>query len=193
MLDAVLLSYSCRVKNPHQAIRSKLNGQNIIDVKEEDLIHFSNLSHLDISDNQVLLSQLVNLCNLEELDIQYNNLSFLAINSDNFPKLQTLKLSYNKIPPSHIIELGNLVSLRCLEMASNDLCTLPSTMSFLPNLQELNLSGNNFNSESVLVKPHELFLALGTLPSLQMLNLSRNKFKGFHHESVAESDEPLFT
>ena len=114
----------------------------------------------------MLLSQLVNLTSLEELDIQYNNLSFLAINSDNFPHMHTLKLSYNKIPPSHIIELGNLQSLQCLDMASNDLCTLPSTMSFLTNLMELNLSGNNFNSESVLVKPHELFLALGTIPRL---------------------------
>ncbi len=51
------------------------------------MLLFSNLTHLDISDNQVLLSQLVNLHNLEELDIQYNNLSFLAINRDNFPHL----------------------------------------------------------------------------------------------------------
>ncbi len=38
------------------------------------------LTHLDISDNQVLLSQLLNLVSLEELDIQYNNLDHLQLN-----------------------------------------------------------------------------------------------------------------
>ena len=36
MLDGLLLMYSCRVKNPHQAIKSKLAGENIVDVREED-------------------------------------------------------------------------------------------------------------------------------------------------------------
>jgi|TARA_B110000285_G_scaffold149117_1_gene166452 hypothetical protein len=56
MLDGFFLLYSCRVKIPNQAIKSKLSGQNIIDVKEEDLVYFTNLTHLDISDNSVLLS-----------------------------------------------------------------------------------------------------------------------------------------
>ena len=51
MLDAQLLLYSCRVKQPRQAIKSKLAGENIVDVKEEDLIEFINLTTLDISDN----------------------------------------------------------------------------------------------------------------------------------------------
>lgn len=77
MLDGFFLLYSCRVKIPNQAIKSKLSGQNIIDVKEEDLVYFTNLTHLDISDNNVLLSQLLNLVSLEDLDIQYNNLNQL--------------------------------------------------------------------------------------------------------------------
>ena len=51
VLDALLLANSCRVNHPSQAIKSKLAGENIVDVKEEDLIHFSNLTTLDISDN----------------------------------------------------------------------------------------------------------------------------------------------
>ena len=38
-------------------------------------MYFPNLTHLDISDNNVKLSQLLNLVNLEELDIQYNNIN----------------------------------------------------------------------------------------------------------------------
>jgi hypothetical protein len=51
MLDGFLLLYSCRVKLPHEAIRSKLAGENIVDVREEDLIYFKNLTYLDVSDN----------------------------------------------------------------------------------------------------------------------------------------------
>lgn len=75
VLDGLLLMFSCRVKNPNQAIRSKLANEQINEVREEDLMYFPNLTHLDISDNNVKLSQLLNLVNLEELDIQYNNIN----------------------------------------------------------------------------------------------------------------------
>lgn len=64
--------YSCRVKLPHEAIRSKLASMNIVEVTEEDLEYFKNLTYLDISDNQVYMHNLMNLTNLQELDIQYN-------------------------------------------------------------------------------------------------------------------------
>ena len=64
--------YSCRVRLPHEAIRSKLASMNIVEVTEEDLEYFKNLTYLDISDNQVYMHNLMNLTNLQELDIQYN-------------------------------------------------------------------------------------------------------------------------
>mmetsp|Transcript_37165 Transcript_37165/g.48891 ORF Transcript_37165/g.48891 Transcript_37165/m.48891 type:complete len:80 (-) Transcript_37165:2342-2581(-) len=72
VLDGFLLLYSCRVKLPHEAIRSKLAGMNINDVTEEDLEFFKNLTFLDISDNRVNMHQLMNLAALQELDMQYN-------------------------------------------------------------------------------------------------------------------------
>lgn len=56
VLDGILLMHSCRVRNPMQAIRSKLTSENIVDVREEDLIYFRNLTHLDLSDNHVNLN-----------------------------------------------------------------------------------------------------------------------------------------
>jgi hypothetical protein len=39
---------------PHEAIRSKLSGENIMDVREEDLLYFKqNLKFLDVSDNHI--------------------------------------------------------------------------------------------------------------------------------------------
>ena len=98
MLDGLLLMYSCRVKNPNLAIKSKLTGENIVDVREEDLLYFPNLTHLDVSDNQIAFGQLFNLVSLQELDIQYNNISQIHLNQGCFPKMQTLILSYNKVP-----------------------------------------------------------------------------------------------
>lgn len=68
-LDGFLLLYSCRVKLPHEAIRSKLASMNINDVTEEDLEFFKNLTYLDISDNRVNMHQLMNLTALQELDL----------------------------------------------------------------------------------------------------------------------------
>jgi hypothetical protein len=44
-----------------EAIRSKLSSQNIIEVREEDLIYFKNLISLDLSDNAIAMSSLKNL------------------------------------------------------------------------------------------------------------------------------------
>ena len=58
VLDGFLLLYSCRVKLPHEAIRSRLASMNIVEVTEEDLEFFKNLTFLDISDNRVQMHQL---------------------------------------------------------------------------------------------------------------------------------------
>jgi len=60
------------VKLPHEAIRSKLAGENIIDVREEDLVYFKNLSFIDLSDNHLNLGWIQNFGGLQELDMQYN-------------------------------------------------------------------------------------------------------------------------
>ncbi|CDW85027.1 leucine rich repeat family protein [Stylonychia lemnae] len=186
ILDGFLLLYSCRVKLPHEAIRSKLSGENIVDVREEDLVYFKqNLKYLDVSDNNINIDQLINLQNLEELDLQYNNLDNIQLQEGVFPQLAILHLSYNKIPPSHLQQLQYLPKLRVLNIASNDFCTLPSDLSFLKCLEEINLSSNNFSTDSLLVNPNKLFAAMATIPSLKKLNLSRNKFKAFHSEDLS--------
>ena len=39
LLDGFLILYSCRVKLPHEAIKSKLASQKIVEVIEEDLCY----------------------------------------------------------------------------------------------------------------------------------------------------------
>lgn len=40
LLDGFLVLYSCRVRLPHEAIKSKLTSKQIVDVIEEDLCYF---------------------------------------------------------------------------------------------------------------------------------------------------------
>lgn len=136
------------------------------------------------------MQQLSNLIAIEELDLQYNNIDHLELPQGSFQKLVSLKLSYNRIPPAQIAELSQLPKLKILDLASNDLCTLPSDMSFLPELEQLNLACNNFSSDSVLVSPSQLFVALSTIPKLKRLDLSRNKFTQFHVEDLENFGTP---
>ena len=172
------------MKLPHEAIRSKLSGQNIVEVVEEDLCYFQNLTYLDLSDNRVKIEQLSNLTNLAELNLQFNSLASLLINEDMFPQLEKLHLSFNHIPVSHIANLRHLRCLQVLDLASNDLVTLPEDLSFLMSVEELNLSSNQFNSESTLVQPEKLFFSIGQMPKLKRLNVARNKFVKFHFEEL---------
>mmetsp|Transcript_19051 Transcript_19051/g.25779 ORF Transcript_19051/g.25779 Transcript_19051/m.25779 type:complete len:129 (-) Transcript_19051:1960-2346(-) len=53
LLDGFLILFSCRVRLPHEAIKSKLASKQIVDVIEEDLCYFQNLTTLDLADNKV--------------------------------------------------------------------------------------------------------------------------------------------
>lgn len=111
VLDGFILLYSCRVKFPVEAIRSKLSGQNFVEVIEEDLGYFQNLTYLDLSDNKIRIEQLANLYNLVELNLQFNSMKSLLLTQDMFPVLEKLHLSYNNIPVSHLINLKHLKNL----------------------------------------------------------------------------------
>ncbi len=113
MLDGFLILYSCRVKLPHEAIRSKLVSQKIVEVIEEDLCYFQNLSTLDLSDNNIKLEQLRNLKSLADLNLQYNNISVLQpAQQDEFSKLEILNLSYNLLHPQTLANLYSFPKLK---------------------------------------------------------------------------------
>ena len=56
-----MLMHSCWVKLPNEALKSKLSGQALEDVVEEDLTYFKNLAYLDVSDNHLRMNQFENL------------------------------------------------------------------------------------------------------------------------------------
>lgn len=162
LLDGFLILYSCRVKLPHEAIKSKLASQKIVEVIEEDLCYFQNLNAIDLSDNKVRLEQLRNLKSLVDVNLQYNNIqSIPPLVKDDFPKLEVLNLSYNQITPASIRHLYQLSRLKTLDLQGNNLVTLPDDIKELKYLEELNLSSNNLSSQSTLINPAILMKVLG--------------------------------
>ena len=180
-----MLLYSCRVKLPQEAVKSRLTSSHISDVVEDDLLYFKNLVYLDISDNEIRMEQLSNITSLRELIIQSNNITSLNIQPNTFPHLEILDLSYNWIPSAHLLTLQHLTRLRTLNLESNDLTTLPSNLSFLNTLDTLNLSNNNFTSDNLIIDPSSLISSIFTIPKLRRLNLSRNKFRSLHLDQVS--------
>ena len=59
---------------PHEAIRCKLNGEFLGDVAEEDMRFFTNLSTLDLSDNNLNLEHLDCLPNVVDLNLMCNKI-----------------------------------------------------------------------------------------------------------------------
>lgn len=117
LLDGFLILFSCRVKLPHESIKSKLASQNIVEVIEEDLCYFQNLNSIDLSDNRVRLEQLKNLKALSEVNLQYNQIQNIPpLSVDDFPKLENLNLSYNNLTPSSLRNIYNLKKLKILDL-----------------------------------------------------------------------------
>ena len=143
LLDGFLILYSCRVKLPHEAIKSKLDHQSIMEVIEEDLCYFQNLNSIDLSDNRVRLEQLRNLKSLSEINLQYNYIRIIPqLAADDFEKLEVLNLSYNSITPASIRSLYTCRRLKSLDLQGNNLVTLPEDIGKFDALEDMDLSSN---------------------------------------------------
>lgn len=181
LLDGFLILYSCRVKLPHEAITSKLASQKIVDVIEEDLCYFQNLSTVDLSDNRVRLEQLRNLKCLAEVNLQFNSITSIPqLSPKDFASLEVLNLAFNQISQDSIRSLYACTRLKKLDLSSNGLQGIPADIKMLGHLECLNLAGNQMDSLSNSVNPSLTFKALGSLPHLKILNLSRNRFFRLH-------------
>lgn len=190
LLDGFLILFSCRVRLPHEAIKSKLASKQIVDVIEEDLCYFQNLTALDLADNKVRMEQLRNLKYLQELNLQFNQISQIPpLGEKDFSGLENLNLSYNKLNFESIRSLYSCKNLKQLDLAANNLEQLPDDMFHFENLEDLNLSSNFFSSVPSVGSPVIVFKTIGSLRRLKRLNLSRNKFFKFHSEMLDQRND----
>ncbi|OQR93312.1 hypothetical protein THRCLA_08473 [Thraustotheca clavata] len=181
-LDGFLLLDTCRVEFPEEASRADVNGTNITSVIADDLQYFTNLSCLDMSDNQAPFEPLGALPVLKELDFQCNALHKIT-NLVGFDCLEWLNLSFNCLVGKDIEELSKLPKLRELYLASNWITSLPPVMDRFARLETLSLERNNIQGIG-------LFLLLAVAPRLRNLNLSHNKITEFPENALTINEKP---
>lgn len=178
VLDGGFIVAACGVDTPEDISTARLQHCGLVDCVEEDMAHFTNLAHLDVSGNAVSFESLSLLPRIEVLEMALNGLNWVDPRA-GFQTLSILDLSFNKIQPDAILNLGRLPNLTSLDLSNNDLRELPLSMAAsevatFENLETLNLNDNFLTSPGV-------FQALAGLPSLLMLDLNNNKIEFVPH------------
>lgn len=196
MLDGFMLLESAGVQDPMEAKEVVINDARIRGVVTEDLAYFTNLTFIDLGENDAIhLGDIIGLealsevhmhcCNVDtfrlprEDELQMLRQQGLYASASVFPNLVTLNVSFNRIRSSELLQLGQLHALERLDLSSNNLRSLPADMSFLPNVTMLALENNNFVSSDVI-------LSLATMPSLVEVNLNRNRLSSIPRLSVED-------
>lgn len=67
---------------------------------------------------------------------------------DDFPQLETLNISYNKINFAGVQNLMNIKKLKSLDLTGNGLTAMPSDLAKFANIEELILTDNNLGNKS---------------------------------------------
>lgn len=191
VLDANLLMEAAKANDPLEVIRVNLSGERIGEVDTYYLKLFSNLAHLDLSDNAIRIELLTAFESLSDLNLMCNKINQLAeLPEYVFRCLEILNLSFNHIPSPDILKLTSLTNLHTLDLSANELCTLPENLSGFKQLRDLKLSNNLFTTDSVLFSASQLFASLASIPHLRKLDISRNKLRGIHSDLLTERSFP---
>ena len=202
MLDGFMLLERAGVQDPMDAKEVVINDARIRGVVTEDLGYFTNLTFIDLGENDAIhLGDIIGLealtevhmhcCNVDtfrlpkEEELQMMRQQGLYSSASVFPSLVTLNVSFNRIRSSELLQLNQLRALERLDLSSNNLKSLPSDMSFLPNVTMLALENNNFASPDVI-------LSLATMPSLVEVNLNRNRLSSIPRLSVEDGTGVCF-
>ncbi|KAJ0401936.1 hypothetical protein ATCC90586_008267 [Pythium insidiosum] len=154
---------------------------NITSVISEDLLFFSNLRRLDISDNEAPFEPFSSLPQLVELDIQCNALQNVVV-GNGFQQLEVLNASFNCLTSKDIDQLSTLLRIRELYVSHNWIRTLPPVMDRFSRLETLSLEQNGITGD-------EVFNFLAIMPRLRNLNLSHNKLTAFPEAALSVQDK----
>jgi hypothetical protein len=176
--------------SPDDLVSLNLTSLQIVDVREEDLEHFTHLDRLDLGDNQLnqenVLEQMARLPRLGTLSLACNSICSLTPPSALLRYLRSLDLSYNELHGDVLANLGRLPSLTFLNLSSNCISSVPPEEDLygLQSLEELVLDAND------LVQFIQ-WRSLDALPRLRKLSLASNRVKRLKDDAVSsgESDE----
>lgn len=171
VLDGFLLIDAGKVDFPDELTRVDLTSRQLHKVATEDLEYFTQLTTVDLGDNELKLEQLAAFPVLEEAHLNCNNIRNIPrIVPDMFRKLKHLDLSHNLLKPDQIGYLSNIATLSELNLSGNGLDMIPKNMVEFVNLQVLNVSCNKLQKLSI-------WHTMASIPKLRELNASWNEFR----------------
>lgn len=147
-------------------------ANNSIESLPESINRLTALEYLDLRNNNLLATPLINFCpRLNHLDLSNNRIFDLNVDFSTCPSLGFLDLSCNNISclPESIETLTDVVLLK---LSNNKLTTLPHLRN-MTTLLSLDISGLDSLTGNLLP------LETAQIASLQHLNLRNMKLKGF--------------
>ncbi|XP_076839254.1 uncharacterized protein LOC143484434 isoform X1 [Brachyhypopomus gauderio] len=165
-------------KVPENARVLDLSYNRIRNVNKKDLMHLTELGHLNMSYNMILDVEdgaFGNLKALQELNLGHNKLSTVSEQLfQNLVNLIVLRLDENQIENISISAFDSLVSLQLLNLTGNCLSDIYKAHAIfkLLNLQELHIGKNRFAS-------FQSWQISNTSLQLKVLDLSENPLEVF--------------
>eukprot|EP00038_Savillea_parva_P009336 m.182882 g.182882 ORF g.182882 m.182882 type:complete len:763 (-) comp15646_c0_seq1:18-2306(-) len=164
---------ACCADQPSEVCTAKVVRADLVDVDITEIAQFTNLVHIDCSENFMQLHMFARIPKLEVLELGFNHIEVIRLpETAVFESLTILDMSHNELQPDAILQLRTLPKLKSLDLTANKLSTLPLSLTSedFPALENLVLDHNRLSS----VVP---FQAFALLPKLEFLSLSRNRIE----------------
>jgi Leucine-rich repeat (LRR) protein len=168
-LDGFALLDATGAGVPDDARQAVLSNKNFHNVAEQDLIYFTGLQFLDLSENHLNVQDFANLWSLKELRLPCNAITQIKpLNMPGgFQKLLSLDLSYNKVDLQSIRSLYYLPVLRDLDLSGNEITSLPPDLYHLKCLEKIILERNKLDDI-------QTFPILSSLPQIRAVSVAFN-------------------
>nr|XP_022287824.1 X-ray radiation resistance-associated protein 1-like [Crassostrea virginica] len=180
VLDGFFLMKHCCVEDPSDLCSVNISGQEMSEVKEDDLALFDNVAYVNAAENFLPFEAFRGFPILRELEMPINGLRGVKLQNGDYPYLEMLDLSYNNLSQDDLLTLGTLPNLKILHLTGNNFHTIPADFA-LPymdretktrilrysKLEILMLDDNRLSDVAV-------FAALAGLKRLKHLNLEKN-------------------
>ncbi|XP_047463264.1 X-ray radiation resistance-associated protein 1 [Mugil cephalus] len=181
-LDGRLLLQLHCVDKPSELCSVNISEQKLNSVKPEDLKKFDNVAYIDASINYLSLGSFSSFTSLRELNLSLNGICNMTFDAVDFPYLEILDLSYNRLSADAIVSVGQLPRLKVLHLTGNQLHHLPPDLCS-PRHDTTRLQAKvedpQFKALEVLLLDdnrlsNEVFNSLKDLKRLKHLNLEGN-------------------